>query len=336
MPRRATCTILAVLVFLAPLHASAQQQEGVIVEIGDDGVIVIAIDHYGAGKKGHTFERKRLKIVDNAVFVLDGRIVPRDIALRAGRRFYAQGSSKGCSVVAALSERATDVVGTIAAIDGATLILTIPHGPDAEELAIEVADDARVDGADGDLAVGMRVTVAPARDATVDVLSPATRDGAVAGSVPVAVDGLLTAKGDRPGTFTMTTVADGAWVTFAEERKRPPQTTVQCRFQGRSAAGLDVGARLAYVGYWKRKNKMDRFALVLGADPGRREGVVRKPGGSSLVLTGPDGEEFEVGIEGAEILIDGERAEADAIPAGSHAFAFDARPQTIRVLESPE
>jgi len=116
MPRRATCTILAVLVFLAPLHASAQQQEGVIVEIGDDGVIVIAIDHYGAGKKGHTFERKRLKIVDNAVFVLDGRIVPRDIALRAGRRFYAQGSSKGCSVVAALSERATDVVGTIAAV----------------------------------------------------------------------------------------------------------------------------------------------------------------------------------------------------------------------------
>jgi hypothetical protein len=288
------------------------------------------MDYYGATKKQARFIEKTPRIVKDAVYVLDSRIVPRAMALKEGRRFYAQGSSKGCFFVSTLSEANTDVVGSVKSMADNHLTLVIDHGTDKEELALAVAPNAVIRGG-GETALqeGVKVRVAYARPQTVDVLTVESRKGLVAQSIPKAMDGIVThAEGKK---FTVSDPSGGSWTAVEYEDRRPVRVTAtQSRFKEGDA--IAAGMRLCFIGYWKRPKKMDKFALALGADEGRREGIVKAAAAGSITLTGSDGKEATATLADATVLIDGKPGDAAAIPVGSHAFIFAPRRQTIEVL----
>ena len=94
--------------------------------------------------------------------------------------------------------------------------------------------------------------------------------------------------------------------------------------------GLALAHRKRVI-YAQGSGKMDKFAIAMGEDEGRQEGIVKKAAAGSLTLTAHDGSDTDVKIAGATVLVDGKPGAAASIPAGSHAFVLAPRKQVIEI-----
>jgi hypothetical protein len=316
-------------VTLAPLSATSIFVEGVLVEIKPDGTVTVhGFDHYNSKKYEDKIAQIPVKFAKNCVFLLDGRILDRELVLATGRHVYAIGSSAGAMIFAALSEPADRLIGEVVKAEGGALTLKVVIGADSFEAPVTLAADA-VGVAEA--AVGKRICVLPARPLTVLAFTPAKVGVAPAGT-PEAVGGVLAQAGADP---TVTAIKAGAVEQVVSPGKRSVLFDVS-GFPGHGPSPeLTAGMPAALIAFEKRPGKVDRYLVAQAVDAGRCDGVVTaaEAGAVTVAVVTPGATSLtdqRIALPaGAVVRLDGAESPATALMSGQIVSVFAARPQTI-------
>lgn len=352
MKRTWAAVALAAAVQGGAASASSIFVEGVVTEVWPDGkgYTVRGYDHYNHKRYEDKIADIRVKIAANGVFVLDNRLVRREIALAAGRWAYAIGSSAGASLSVVLSEPAGRIVGQVVGVEAAVLTLKVVQGLDSYDRRIPLAEDAacraggKAAARDAVLKPGGSVRVAPARPQTVLAFSAKAFEGMIPKGVPTAVAGVV--KDAPAGANPTLCIARGVVVEdFTPQVRKLPIVYDVCGDVAHGPApkpDLAPGSPVVFVAYEKRPGKVDSYLVVQAPDDGRIEGAVKSfdaaTGRLVVAALGPAGLRDATVTLGAAatIRLDGAAAPAaEALEEGRQVSVYAARPQTIETLPAP-
>ena len=323
--------------------------EGIILEVSADGKTykVKGYDHYNHTRYNDKIAEISVKIAADPVFVLDNRIVKREIALVPGRWAYAIGSSAGAGMTIVLSEPASRIYGRVLSVEGNKLKVKIVQGADAyeQEIALDAKPLFRGDGKEAAreavLAEGKTVRVAPARKQTVLAFTPQ----AVVTELPKGFSGaswgvLKDPAGAKLAVFKGAEVAEYS----PEGKKLTPVHDIlgDVCHGGGLKANAAAGWPAVALGWQKRgPGKVDWYLVTQWPDERRVEGVVKSFAGGKLVLNvlSPDGaKETTATLDaGAAVKLDNKDAAADeALKAGNYVSIYAVRAQVIESVSLPE
>lgn len=352
MKRTWAAVVLAAALQGSAARASSIFVEGVITEVWPDGkgYTVKGYDHYNHKRYDDKITSIRVKIAANGVFVLDNRLVRRDMALAVGRWAYAIGSSAGAAVNVALSEPAGRVVGQVADVAAAALALKVVHGLDSYDRQIALAGDVafrdggKPAGRDVVLKPGGSVRVAPARRQTVLAFSAKAFEGMIPAGVPMAVAGVVK-HAPADGRPTLCVAKGGAVEEFTPDARKLPIVYDVCGDVAHGLApkpNLAPGCPAVFIAYEKRPGKVDSYLVVQAPDDGRVEGAVKSfdaaTGRLVVAAPGPDGPRdvaVTIGADAAIKLDAADAAAAEALKIGHQVSVYAARPQTIETVPAP-
>jgi hypothetical protein len=344
LPLIATCLLAA-----SPAWATSIFVEGVIVSVNEKGggYTLKGYDHYNHKKYGDKIGEIPVRIAAGGIFVLDNRIVTRQIALVPGRWAYAIGSSAGAGMTIVLSEPASRVHGQIVSADGSRLKLKIPQGLDSYEQEIELAGSAlfRNGGKEAQrgevLVAGKAVRVAPARPQTVLAFTPACVVTEIPKGFSCAAWGILKdPAGAKLAVFKGATAEE-----YVPEVKslRPVHDIAGDVCHGPMLKpALAPGMPAVALGWQKRgPAKVDWYLVTQWPDKERTEGIVKSFDAGKLlldVLTVDGVKETAVLLDaGATIRLDNkDTAPGEALKAGHYVSVYAARPQVIESVQWPE
>jgi hypothetical protein len=323
--------------------------EGTITDVKPDrsGYTVIGYDHYNHARYMDKITNIQVKIAGNCVFVLDNRILKRDLVLARDRHAYAIGSSAGAMLVVTLSEPADRVIGEVLGSEAGQLKLGIGIGADSYETAVPADAQAayRDGGKDASrnavAAAGKSVRILPARKQTVLAYSPAAFADAVPPKTPLAICGVI--KSMEGGNWALTAPKEEGVEEIKPQAKKVPVVFDVRGFVGHGdtpLAGIGPGAPAVFIGFEKRPGKIDYYLVLQAPDEGRTEGVVKALSGGTLTLSvlAPGGwKEATVKLESdAVCTLDGKAASpAEALKAGHTVSVFASRKQIVEAMAAP-
>lgn len=345
-PRFAVLAVALVL-SASPVWATSIFVEGLILTVKPDGsgYTVKGYDHYNHKSYQDKICEIPVKIASHCVFVLDNRILKRELVLAPGRHAYAIGSSAGAMLVVALSEPAERLAGQVAGADGGKLQLKVIIGADSYvtdvplDLAVVCREGGKDAAKDAVLAAGKAVRVLPARKQTVLAYSEKAFQNAVPASTPLAVSAVIKQLGEPP---TMV-VAKGD----AAEELKPPARKLPVVFDVSGDAahataatpGIGPGSPAVVVAYEKRPGVLNSWLVLQLPDEGRTEGLVKSYDDGKRALTlkvlQPDGfKDVTVTLDAdAAVKLDGKEAPAaEALKPGGQVSVFQARKQTVATV----
>jgi len=345
----------AVLAAAGATRATSIFVEGVITQVPADlkGYTVKGYDHYNHKRYEDKITDIPVKIAANGTFVLDDRLVRREMALAVGRSAYSIGSSAGGSINVVLSAPAGRTVGQVAGVEGGKLKLKVVQGMDSYEkdvpldAAAVLLDEAGKPAArDAVLAPGKLVRAAPARGQTAMAFSQKAFADMIPKGVPTAVCGVLKKAPGANGIPTLAVARGDAIEEFTPEAKK---ALIVYDVWGDTCHGailkpqLSVGQPAVFIAYEKRPGKVDSYLIVQAPDAGRVEGTVKGYDPAKRELTVrtllPDGfKDVTAALApDAAVTLDGAAVKpADALKAGVQVSLYAPRPQTIQAVQGPE
>jgi len=325
--------VLALALAAQPAWASSLFRQRIITKVGKDTVFIRGNDHYNKGREGEAETRT----AKECVFVLDNRVMARELVLVPGRHCFAIGDSGGAVMIAAVSEPADLTIGEVVCMTGNKLALKVSIGSFSEPLEVLIHADAQFSegGRDAVLATGKTVRIAAARKQTILAYSDK------------AFDGALTPKTCQASSGVLKTLAASTVLMVAEGDKAVGWQTAVRKFfvvrdgrAGKDPLPLDPkivphGTEVAAVLWAKRGGTPNLILAFVSPHQGRVCGTVRSFDGKgtlTLGVLGLDGlKDVDIKLEpGLAVQLDGkDTPPSEALEPGTQVSVFSARKQTV-------
>lgn len=299
MSRNLLRCLLPLLLVALPITASASSKmfEGVLVEVGKTDaktgrtmITIRGVDHYHS--EYECIDRP-FHISPHAQYVLDGRIVPRDIALQPGRRCFAYGSNGGLKYVVVLSAEVFSPAGTLTARDGRRLDLALPLATTVLPWPVELAEDAELPAQDAEAALtpGAWIRVSPGRPQILALLSPEAQKRRIHGLGRACEAVFLPPAPEARWTLRLHKDGGDETLSFGKGGK-PPQTVVDALFWKGTPVPDTAGRPAVLVEMVHGDGRPDGQALVLVSDlTGRTQGRITAIQGQTLTVAVWNGEQ---------------------------------------------